>query len=269
MEIGINLQMNVDLPLQVKLLRKLGVRHTFFSSEWDKLNEAVALCRENEIIIDTLHAPYNRINDMWLDDESGDKMLSRLIDAVEKCHQNSIPVVIVHLSSWKPMPEITETGIARFERLFAYAEEKGVIVALENQRFLENLSYFMERYSSLGFCWDVGHEYGFTKGIRFMKLYGDRAVATHIHDNRSGFDTDDHLIPFDGKIDYKTVVKNLASSPYDGTMMLELIRYPKKECGVSYDKMSDKRFIRRAAASVKKLSRMTIRARKKLMKKEV
>ena len=99
MEIGINLQMNVDLPLQVKLLRKLGVRHTFFSSEWDKLNEAVALCRENEIIIDTLHAPYNRINDMWLDDESGDKMLSRLIDAVEKCHQNSIPVVIVHLSS--------------------------------------------------------------------------------------------------------------------------------------------------------------------------
>ena len=188
---------------------------------------------------------------------------------VAECHKNGIPVVVVHLSSWKPMPEITENGIARFERLFAYAEEKGVIVALENQRFLENLSFFMDRYPSLGFCWDVGHEYGFTKGIRFMKFYGDRAVTTHVHDNRSGFDTDDHLIPFDGKIDYKTVVENLASSPYDGTLMLELTRHPKKESGVSYDKMSDKRFFRRAAVAAKKLMRMTIKKRKKLYKKEV
>ncbi|MBR6806906.1 MAG: sugar phosphate isomerase/epimerase [Clostridia bacterium] len=263
MEIGINLQRSVDLKTQVKLLHRLGIRHTFFSSDWELLPDAVELCREHGITVDTLHAPFDGINDIWRPDESGDKMLERLIGAVDKCRDNGIPIAVVHLSSGKPMPEITEQGIHRFERLFAYAEEKVVKIALENQRFLENLSFFLDRYPKIGFCWDVGHEYGFTKGIRFMKLYGDRAVTTHVHDNRCGVDTDDHLIPFDGKIDYKTVAENLATSPYNGTLMLELKRFPKAKSGVSYESYSDKRFFRRARRSAKKLIRMTIKIKNK------
>ena len=37
------------------------------------------------------------------------------------------------------------------------------------------------------------------------ELFGDRLCALHIHDNRCGVNTDDHLLPFDGSIDFEDV----------------------------------------------------------------
>jgi hypothetical protein len=131
-----------------------------------------------------------------------------------------------------------------------YAKEKGVTVAIENQRFLENFSYIVDKYD-VSFCWDCGHEYGFSKGIRFMELYGDRCVALHIHDNRCGIDTDDHMIPFDGNIDFNVVAANLASKNYRGTLMLELGK-PSR----FYNDLSEEEYIFRAVSAAKKLSGM-------------
>ena len=72
------------------------------------------LFMENGIICDNLHAPYLNINHMWGEDVvAGEAMLGQLLDSVDKCHRYGIPRTIVHLSSGRPMPAITEIGLRR------------------------------------------------------------------------------------------------------------------------------------------------------------
>ncbi len=257
MEIGISIYSGISIEKQVECFKKLGVTRTFTGSEKPDFDNIMKIFNENGIICETLHAPYNKINDMWGEDEEAAKnMVNRLKDSVDKCAKYNIPVSIVHLSSGRPMPEINEKGIKRFEEVFDYAVEKGVIIALENQRYRENLEYFMERYKTPGFCWDNGHEYGFSKGIRFMDLFGDRLCALHIHDNRCGIDTDDHLLPFDGNIDFEVVAKAIADSSYNGTVMLEVTKLASTDGKKVYENLTDEEYIKRAFDAVKKLADM-------------
>ena len=263
MELGISIFDGIDFETQTECFKKYGIKHTFigaWEADFDNIAERFS---ENGIICDSVHATFKKINDMWsADEKAAQKMLDSLKDSVDKCKRHGIPVVVVHLSSGKPMPEINEAGVKRFKELFDYAEESGVTVALENLRFLENLSYFLENFENVGFCWDNGHEYSFTKGIRFMELFGKRAKMLHIHDNRCGIDTDDHLIPFDGNIDFETVAKNLADSGYSGTLMLELNRNAVLDGKKVYEGMSDEEYILRAVNALEKLSSLTDKYRR-------
>ena len=45
-------------------------------------------------------------------------------------------------------------------------------------------------------------------------------VTTHVHDNRGA--ADDHLVPFDGSIDWPTALMTLQKVGYDGVYVLEL-----------------------------------------------
>lgn len=271
MNTGISVFSGIHYKKQIECFLKLGIKRTFLLSEEEDFENAIKAFGENGIICESLHAPFNKINDMWKSDEKeARKMLARLKDCVDKCAKFSVPIAVVHLSSGRPMPEINEKGIKRFEELFSYAEEKGVKIAMENQRFFENLSFFMERYQNLGFCWDVGHEYTFTEGIRFMELFGDRAVFTHIHDNRCETDTDDHLLPFDGSIDFNAVAENIVKSGYEGTLMLEVGKSSVIDGKKVYDDLTDDEYIEKAYLAVNKLKRMTEELKnQKAMKKEL
>ena len=71
------------------------------------------------------------------------------------------------------------------------------------------------------FCWDCGHEYSRLADEKPMPLFRDKLAALHIHDNF--ITSDDHLIPFTGKVDFDYVAKELAQSGFDGTLMLEIL----------------------------------------------
>ena len=257
MNIGLGLFSGIDFETQVRCMKKSGVNRTFICSETPDFDNVMKLFNGNGIICETLHAPFDGINDMWGEDaEKGTAMLNRLKDSVDKCSRYNIPVTIVHLSSGRPMPGISDYGVLRFEELFDYAEKNGVKIALENQRYSENISYFMERYAQPGFCWDIGHENCFTDNIKFMELFGDRLCALHIHDNRCLKDNDDHLIPFDGNIDFDYVAQTLAKNGYDGTVMLEIGKGVTVDGKQVYDSLTDEEYIVKAAGAAKKLSDM-------------
>lgn len=254
----------VDFSDMVNSFKKFGINRTFIESENPEFEKIMKLFKENDIICETLHAPFSKINDMWSDDEEAAlKIICRLKDGIDKCVKYNIPVIIVHLSSGRPMPEITEKGVKRFEEVFDYAKNKNVTIALENQRYLENLDYFLGKYPNTGFCWDVGHEYGFSKDIRFMERFGERAVALHIHDNRCIFNMDDHLIPFDGKIDFDVVAKTIAKSGYNGTLMMEITKNAETDGVKPYENMSAEEYIMRAFNAVKKLDDMICKEKNK------
>lgn len=259
MQIGLAVFNGVSPEVLIKSFKKHNITHTFIKSDHPEFDSMMQLFREKDITCDNLHAPFKNINAMWGEDEAaGSAMLAELTDSVDKCHKYGIPTTIVHLSSGRPMPEITPQGIVRYEQLFAYAKEKGVKIALENLRFSENLIYFMEHYSEPGFCWDSGHQYCCTPDVHYMKQYGHRLVALHLHDNRCGLDNDDHMLPFDGNIPMDEVAKDLAKSGYQGTLMLEIGRLIVTH---TYDDMSEEDYMDRAAVAAHKLKDLVEAAR--------
>lgn len=251
MDIGISwgCYSGLSIERQAELMAENGFATTFLSGAEPKIKEISRALDKRGIVCENLHAPFSHINDIWYEGENGEAMLGELFETAERCHENGIPVMVVHLSSGCPAPRINDVGYRRFERLMEYARKKGVTVAYENQRYLANLAYMMEQFPDAGFCWDVGHEACFTDGRRYMPLFGKRLSALHIHDNDMKYNSDLHLIPYDGKIDFDRVAREIAQSGYGGSLMLELSR------GNShyYDDSSPEDYYRRAAQAAVRL----------------
>ena len=258
MEIGINLYCydspsGTSLEKQAELMKENGFTKTFTCSDRPAASrENAELLSRYGIEFDTLHAPFDGINSIWKKNLKGRHMLSRLVDGVDKCTRVGAKVLVVHLSSGIPAPRINDVGFSRFDKLMNYAAKKNVKIAYENQRFVANIAAAMENYEHAGFCWDTGHEACFAFGKKYMPLFGDRLSALHIHDNHKIFNMDEHLIPFDGKIDFDYIAKEIAGRKYTGTLMLELERNNSHY----YDKLSASEYYRRAGAAAKKLRTM-------------
>ena len=86
---------------------------------------------------------------------------------------------------------------------------------------------------------------------KYLPKYGCRLAALHLHDNRCGVDTDDHLLPFEGAIPMEEVAKDLVKSGYRGTLMLEIGRLIETH---TYDEMSEEDYMDRAAAAAFRLN---------------
>ena len=125
-----------------------------------------------------------------------------------------------------------------FETLVRRAESLGIRVAfehLEGPEFLEALMAHFEGCSTVGFCWDSGHESCYNPGWDFLNRYGDRLIMTHLNDNLGLTDpsgrlqsTDDlHLFPGDGIIDWDNALRQLKSSHKQEILNLELKIRPK------------------------------------------
>ena len=253
MEIGIS----VSTVEQVKAIAAQGVRRVFVGSDCKDLDRIMTKLGELDMICETLHAPFSAINDMWSeDDEKGRAELAAQMEAIDICVRYGVGVIITHVSSGRPMPPMNEKGFARYDTLVAYAREKGVRIAFENLRYLENLEALMARYPDMGFCWDTGHEYCYTPEVRYMPMFGDRTIALHVHDNACGFDTDDHVLPFDGSIDFETVASDLAAANCQCTLMLEIGRGCRINDEAIYEAMSYETYYSRAVAAARRLSDM-------------
>jgi sugar phosphate isomerase/epimerase len=55
-----------------------------------------------------------------------------------------------------------------------------------------------------------------------MPLFGKKLIFTHLHDNSGAFDHDEHLIPFDGSIDWSDVAKGIKESEFGGILDVEV-----------------------------------------------
>ncbi len=206
---------------QAKQMKDNGFDATFVA-RIEKLEEIMAALDKYSIVCESYHAPFDHINDMWLPGDAGEIMLRRICDCVDACATYGIPVVVVHLSSGKNPPRINDIGFDRYDRLMEYAKDKGVTVAYENIRKLDNVAFAMENYPEAGFCWDVGHEACYTYGMEFMHLFGKRIVALHLHDNTGIYDEDMHWLPFDGVVDMEKAARYLAVYQYQKSIMLEV-----------------------------------------------
>ena len=111
--------------------------------------------------------------------------------------------------------------------LQALAEPLGVKVAVEvipnELSRTGSLVHFVEEVldtDTVGICFDFGHAHMDGDVIDALETVSEHLLTTHVHDNRGR--TDDHLVPFDGTIDWPAALTTLQKVGYDGPMMLEI-----------------------------------------------
>ena len=256
-KIGINVDDNVIYGVEpfLRCVANTGFDSVFTNSEDpDYVKWISERCSESGLTYEALHAPFKNINDIWYHNEASQQMVKRLCDAVSLAAQHHVPIVVVHLSSGEQCPHVTDAGLENFDAVVRFAKERGVILAVENQRKLGNISTIFEIYekdSNVGFCWDVGHEACFARGKEYMPLFSDRCVMTHIHDNNCRHNVDEHLIPFDGQIDFRRTADLIHNSNYTGTLMLEL-DLP-HEGSDKYRNLNLEQFVSKAYAAINRL----------------
>ena len=211
------------------------------------------LAREAGLEVENAHAPCNNANSIWEDNAAGEEYVRALFQSIEECCELSIPVLVVHITSFREYPQISELGLGRLRKLIEFAERKEVCIALENTCFLQPLKYLFNNIDSdyLGFCYDSGHENFSKPYVDWLSMYGNRLTAMHLHDNFGGNDA--HLLPFDGGINWTRVLESLKGSRPIEFLSFELDFNRKTPDSCIYGNLSAQEYLELAYERVTKL----------------
>jgi sugar phosphate isomerase/epimerase len=113
------------------------------------------------------------------------------------------------------------------ETLLRTAEPLGVRIAVEvipNEiSRAGSLVHLVEQDlegTDVGICLDFGHAQIDGDVVEAVETVSEHLIATHLHDNRGR--TDDHMVPFEGTIDWPAALTAVRKVGYEGALMFEL-----------------------------------------------
>ena len=212
------------------------------------------IARKAGLFVENVHAPFEKMNNIWLDNFDGDEITDKLLKCIDDCANANVPTIVMHSSFGETIP-VNEIGLKRFDLLVNRAEQKNVNIALENMRKTSiNLQtgQLLERYNTphLGFCFDNGHDNARVSKeaeCDMLSRFGNRLMALHLHDN-NGVD-DQHLLPFDGTTDWAAIMKKIGETGYTGAVSLELSIQ-------KHENLTPEKFLAIAFERVNKLERL-------------
>jgi sugar phosphate isomerase/epimerase len=148
--------------------------------------------------------------------------------ALEVAERIPFQYLIQHLGTSRDMadPRKFDAAFNSLEHLAIFAKQRGVTIALENTPgelgSPESLLQFIKEthLKDLKLCIDVGHAHMETGVASAFELMRERLVTTHIHDNRG--EKDEHLLPYEGTIDWDALLGMLSTAPQELPIVLEL-----------------------------------------------
>jgi sugar phosphate isomerase/epimerase len=154
----------------------------------------------------------------------------RRIDAMDEVKRalevaETIPFryLIQHMgSSRQPAdPRNLDAAFSSLEHLSLFARQRGVTIAIENTPSeIGSPASLVQFINDLRFCFDIGHAHigeGVAAGFELMR---DRVATAHIHDNHG--EKDEHLLPFEGVIDWDAALAAFATAPEPIALVFEL-----------------------------------------------
>jgi sugar phosphate isomerase/epimerase len=142
-----------------------------------------------------------------------------------------VPVLVAHLGVPR-MQRSEGAGDSRaaarrsIEELLRIAEPLGVRIAVEvipnELSRAGSIVHFVEQdLDGAGICLDFGHAHLDGDVVEAVETVSEHLIATHVHDNRGR--SDDHLLPFDGTIDWAGTLLAVQKIGYDGPFMFEIV----------------------------------------------
>jgi sugar phosphate isomerase/epimerase len=244
--------------------------HHFNYSDPQAVRELGDALREHKLTLHSLHAPTER--DLSPGRESGvplsisDPERIRRLDAVDEIKRTlevteKVPCkyLIQHIGHGRQAadPRKLDAAFTSLENLSMFAKARGVTIALENTPSELGSPSVLRKFlvdthlNDLKLCFDIGHAHideGVAPGFEAMR---DHLVSSHIHDNHG--DKDEHLVPFDGTIDWEAALRGFVDAPQLIAMVFEIkgqgATPPSlEEIRVACDKVEEKLFGMRAGA---------------------
>lgn len=248
-----------SMPLKevLLLIKESGFEGVFFNLEYDDIKfEEIDLCRKLNLDIETLHLPYGnsteKINLLWKADDEAMYTIDEYKKYIDFAANNNIKTVIMHASNGFNPPKPNPKGLKYFEIIADYCEKKNVILAIENIKSIEHVSYILEnlKQKCVKLCFDIGHANAFTKNLDsniwnklFLKLH-----CVHLHDN-SG-EKDEHLLPGMGTIDWDYWKKKISSFMNSSHFTFEIHYNGREEY---YKNISHRDFYKYAAKKIREM----------------
>lgn len=228
---------NVTVMETIDAIKKARFKNVFiqwYDEPWNpSQKEQLKYIKEKGLEVIFAHLGYQNVNDIWLENEAGDKLVERYKKDIKCCHENDIPMVVMHLTSKSVAPKFNELGLKRLKEITDYAKSFNIKVAFENTKIKGYLDYVIANIDSdnVGICFDSGHYHvHFNDDLDFTK-FKNRILAVHLHDNDKS--DDQHLMPFDGTLNWEDTIKKLKESNYTGPITMELCyRYDYLKMGI-------------------------------------
>ncbi len=216
--------------------------------------EKAAMIDKKGLIYQSVHSQFGRVHTIWEEGEEGEHQTDLLIRCVNECEKAGVPILIIHPIIGMDRHTPTDLGTARFARLVEAAEKTSVKLAFENVESLEYLDKvfaYLGSSSSVGLCWDTGHEMCYNFSTDIPGRFPGKLIATHFNDNLGIADVNDvtwlddlHLAPFDGIADWKGIMDRIRREKFDGILTFELTREnkPGKNTHAIYDGLDNEQF---------------------------
>lgn len=217
---------NVNIIQTIESVKNAEFKNVFvqwYDKDWEHSQiEQVEMCKKLGLNIIFAHLGYQNINSIWEEGEIGDKEVERYKKDIKDCHENGIPMVVMHLTSKKIAPMYGKIGLNRIRKIVEYAKKLNMKVAFENTKIKGYLEYVLDNIKddNVGICFDAGHYHVHFDDEFNFELFKNRIFAVHLHDNDKSDDL--HLLPFDGTIDWEYVINKLKDCNYNGPITMEL-----------------------------------------------
>ena len=249
MKLGVSTHIHVHNQLDTGLLR--GIKDAGFETvelyanrpHWPGYDtnpgrrEVAGACADLELTINSVHSPFFRSLDearagRWLSITSSDadvrsESVDRIVESAALAEFTQVGYVIVHLGE----PGETPDG-GTWDRLYYSLDEIlsatngfGIRIALENitndvsrgHQIAEFLAEAALRRTVC--CYDCGHATLYRRTVEELREMAPWLATTHIHDTSDGLDN--HLIPFEGDVDWQALAAAFAEVEYDGALVIE------------------------------------------------
>lgn len=197
---------------------------TSYDKKFDCQNGTLAsqmkLFKKYGLKVSSLHMSYNEedLPYFFLKGLKGYLLERRLIKDVKLAKKYGFTCVVVHLGG-RP----SKVGVDRLKRVLKVCHETNIPLAIENLQYNDPFFAIFKQIDDpyLKFCWDVGHSHFASNDFDFIKEYGDKLIALHLHDNDGTSDM--HTLNKYGTNDWRKIAKSLASLDRDINLDYEVL----------------------------------------------
>jgi len=198
----------------------------------DTLNyeEVLALSKEFGVELWSYHLPFLPFDKLDISNPSlAEESVAYLSSLIEKATSIGISRIVIHASG-EPIAEEDRAVRMRCAKkslasLASFAEERGATIAVEDLprtclgRDSDDILELVGAHPALRVCFDTNHLLE-EDPAAFIKRVGDRIVTLHVSDY--DFKNERHWLPFEGDLDWASILSALDEVGYNGVWMYEL-----------------------------------------------
>ncbi len=204
------------LPFEerIKLIKEAGYDYVMLWWENESYPDfvdkkiMVNIAKDNGLMLDNIHLPYDDINMLWSDDNiKRQSHTDKIIRWMHECKVSGADMVVMHTNHGDNYNFEYTKGYESFNKIVKCAEDIKLKVAFENTQMFHYTDFVLKEFDSgyVGFCYDSSHDFvnGQSRG-EILDKWKHKLLCVHLSDNDGTCDR--HWIPTKGHVNWGKII---------------------------------------------------------------